>query len=188
MTLVKKAVQRTAWVTDNCTMWLNRGWLHHEGPLRREADHQATVTLTSEGDRCRAELVYQGEDGDSVVTVATELTIDERQSLAAALEYTAEKADEYVPRTTTNSHETEHTLRLRMKSFATMAIPTGITLAIAYGVMAQIGSRTGEDFTVNGEPVSFAPDPVAFLGVTALVLFMFWSIQYLPGYVGGVHR
>lgn len=98
------------WKTEDCSKWLDRGWLYHEGPHRGDGDHHATVSLTPDGNHTRIELQYEGEKDDSTVTVTTRLSAEDRNAVAAALDYSAEQADDYEPPTHTAT-DTESRLR-----------------------------------------------------------------------------
>jgi len=170
------------WETESCTMWLDRGWLRHEGPRRDEAEHRATVSFSNNGDLVEMECVYEGSDEGDTVRTSTSLSDSEVETLVTALEFAADQADEYEPiETASPAGESDSRLGRVLRT----AIPTGITLGIAFGVMAVLHSKMEDSgMTINGEPVSFAPTPEGFVVITALIMFTVWAVQYIPGRVG----
>lgn len=172
--------QSGTWETDNATIWVNRGWLYNEGPMRGKKGHRATLTL-SEG---RLTMQYDREDENHAVETTTELSGEERDVLADALEFCAGEADDYEPRDYSSPVESESRAARTLR----FIIPTGITLGIVYGVGTVVTSRLNQaDFTVNGEPVGVGPAPGAVLSIVAFAFLIMLGIQYGPGMVRRWH-
>lgn len=167
--------------SKECRMWLDRGWLHHEGPPRDQDGHSATATVAPDAAGSDIAFVYDAsEDGDWIGTSAV-LESKTAAEIADRIGDAAEHASEHEPNTPKTSEPSDGGSKLQR--FVRHAIPTGITLGIAYFVVEAVNSAVADGgLSINGEPVTMV-DPLTVVTIIGFTLFILMALPYLPGKV-----
>lgn len=94
-----------SWETGDSLIWLDRGWLYHEGTTLGDDDDLARVSFEPDGERVGLCCVYEGAEEGNTIRASTTLTGSELETLATALEHAAEQADEHASSGKQNANE-----------------------------------------------------------------------------------
>ncbi len=168
-----------SWQTERCMIWVDLGWLHHDGPSKDRDGNAVSVTVSTEDGQLSIELIYEDEDEDGMVKTRTTLSDEDREMLLTALEAAIDEANSDEPYDTTSAPQSSPS---RIKSGLRSAIPAGFTIVAAYAsghALHYIFDTI--DMTIDGTPVStMIPSPLSFVFVTAVLLWAVWATAYIP--------